>query len=253
MPDFLVPALALPGLGWVALAALCAGLVRGFAGFGTAMIYLPVAAQVMPPVWAIVTLVLVDVVGPVANLPRAWGVAHRPDLMRLVLGAGVTLPFGVMLLAVIPEETYRYGVSVLSLMLLVCLVFGLRWRGELRRGAIYLTGGLSGLSGGIAGLPGPPVILLYMARPLGAAVIRANTMLYLFCFDWLLLGTIAARGGLGWTPVVIGVMMMVPNMVGNVVGGWMFDPRRERIYRWVAYGVIAVSAILGLPVWDGRG
>jgi hypothetical protein len=30
----------------------------------------------------------------------------------------------------------------------------------------------------------------------------------------------------------------------------MFRPEAERIYRWVAYLIIAGSAISGLPVWD---
>ena len=50
MPEILSEALALPGLWLLILGALVAGIVRGFSGFGTAMIYLPIAAQVMPPI-----------------------------------------------------------------------------------------------------------------------------------------------------------------------------------------------------------
>ena len=67
MPDLLTQALAFKGLAWVALAALVAGVVRGFSGFGTALIYLPVAAQVMPPVWAILSLAAMDVRIALAN------------------------------------------------------------------------------------------------------------------------------------------------------------------------------------------
>jgi len=61
---------------------------------------------------------------------------------------------------------------------------------------------------------------------------------------------IGARGELNWTPVVIGLMMAVPNILGNMIGAAIFDPERESLYRAVAYGVIAVSAISGLPLWD---
>lgn len=239
-----------PGLLWLAGAALVAGLVRGFSGFGTAMIYLPVAAQVLSPIWAIVTLTIMELVGPMPNIPRAWRDGHRADLVRLAIGLTVVLPLGLALLAIIRPETYRYVLSGLSLALLVCLVLGLRWRGELRPPLVYGIGGFSGLSGGIAGLPGPPVILLYMASPHPANVIRANTMLHLFFFDWLLLVMIAMRGELGWTPVMIGAMLIVPNLVGNIVGGWLFRPAHEALYRWVAYVIIAASALSGLPLWD---
>lgn len=250
MPDAFAAALNTPGLWLLASAALVAGLVRGFSGFGTAMIYLPVAAQCLPPVWAIVTLTVMDIAGPLPNLPRAWRDAHRADLARLALGALAILPLGLMLLAVIRPETYRFAVSGLSLFLLMCLVLGLRWRGAVRPPLVYGIGGLSGLSGGVAGLPGPPVILLYMASPHGPAVIRANVMLHLFFFEWLLLSVLGLRGELDWTPMLIGVLLMVPNMVGNVLGARIFDPAREHVYRTVAYVVIAVSALSGLPFWD---
>ena len=47
MPDAIATALGQPGLGWLFLAALVAGSVRGFAGFGTGMIFVPAAAQVL--------------------------------------------------------------------------------------------------------------------------------------------------------------------------------------------------------------
>ena len=38
MPDRLNDALALPGIGWLMIVLLLAGLVRGFSGFGSALI-----------------------------------------------------------------------------------------------------------------------------------------------------------------------------------------------------------------------
>ena len=49
-----------------------AGLVRGFSGFGTAMIYLPVASQFLTPFEALITLMVMDFFGP---LPLVLGAA----------------------------------------------------------------------------------------------------------------------------------------------------------------------------------
>ena len=62
------------------------GLVRGFAGFGTAMVYLPVAGQILPPFEALTTLMVMDLIGPLPNLPRAFRISDRPDILRLSLG-----------------------------------------------------------------------------------------------------------------------------------------------------------------------
>src|SRR6056297_1412897 len=86
MPDILAPALAVPGLGWLAVVALLAGVVRGFSGFGTAMVYMPVAGQMLSPVAALVSLVIMDAIGPLAQVPRALRQVERGDLLRLCGG-----------------------------------------------------------------------------------------------------------------------------------------------------------------------
>ncbi|HCQ64737.1 MAG TPA: hypothetical protein DIU07_05985, partial [Rhodobacteraceae bacterium] len=48
MPEIVQGVLATPGLFWIALTFLAAGLVRGFTGFGTALIVMPVAAVFLP-------------------------------------------------------------------------------------------------------------------------------------------------------------------------------------------------------------
>lgn len=99
------------------------------------------------------------------------------------------------------------------------------------------------------GIPGPPVILLYMAGTHGPGLIRANTMVFLFVFDVLLLGILALQGQLGAQPLWLGVAMMLPATLGNLVGGWLFNPAYVRLYRAVAYTIIVAAALSGLPIW----
>ena len=133
--------------------------------------------------------------------------------------------------------------------MLVVLISGLRYRGQVRRGTSFFVGGLAGLAGGLAGSPGPPVILFYMIRPLPAAVIRGTITLYLLGFDLMATGIMAGMGRLEGVFVLLGLALSVPAMAGNWLGTKLFDPAHERIYRMVAYAVIAVSALSGLPVW----
>lgn len=251
MPDAAIEALGYPGLWWLVAGIFVAGCVRGFAGFGTGMIYLPVAAQVLPPVWAITTIVICDVLGPAVIAPKAIRHAHLPDLGRLLAGTLVGLPLGLAALFAVAPEVFRYGLSGLALVLLLCLVLGLRYEGRLTRGLIYGTGGLAGVAGGAAGLPGPPVILLYLASPLPAATVRANTLLFLLGYDVLFLVVFGLGGWLEAVPVWIGLALVLPNALGNFCGAALFRPGYEHIYRVVAYGIIAASALSGLPVWDG--
>ena len=230
--------------------AFAAGMVRGFAGFGTALVYLPVAGQVLDPVQAILSVILMDLVGPIPNLPRGWREAERRDLARLVLGMVVALPLGLALLARLDPQVFRYVVSLLSLGMLVLLVSGLRYHGPMTPPMVVASGAVGGFLGGVAGVPGPPVILLYMASDRPAQVIRANTLLYLFAFDASFILMMLVRGEAGPAIFGVGLLLIAPNLLGNLVGARLFRPERGRLFRAVAYGMIALSALSGLPFWD---
>ena len=109
--------LATEGLWLLIVGAALAGVVRGFSGFGTAMIYLPFASQVLPPVWVLITLLVFDIFGPIPAVPRALRDGHPRDVLRLGAGAVVGLPLGVLLLTSMAPEVFRYGVSGVTLLL----------------------------------------------------------------------------------------------------------------------------------------
>ncbi|MGH1413013.1 MAG: sulfite exporter TauE/SafE family protein [Pelagimonas sp.] len=250
MPDVLSSLASVPGLGWIAFAAFVSGLVRGFTGFGTALVFLPVAAQFLPPFAAIITLTFMDLLSPLPVLKPAWRDADRGDLKRLLIGTIITLPVGLSVLAMVPRDVFRFGVSGLSIAMLAVLVFGIRYRGEVKSAMVYGIGAASGFLGGTAGLPGPPVILFYMARPLPTQMIRANTLLFLFGYDLMIMLALEVFGRMQLEWAVLGLLMGIPGMLGNWLGGRLFRPGLETLYRAAAYAVIAASAVSGLPIWS---
>ncbi len=238
-------------LGLVVLigAALLGGIVRGFSGFGTALVFLPIASPYLGPFGAIIALTIMDIFGPLPNLRRAWEQVNRGDLARLLISCAIALPLGLLLLERTDPELFRYAVSALSLTMLAILMFGLRYQGHVGRPMVFGTGAAAGFLGGIAGLPGPAVILFYMSRPLPVATIRATILLFLFGFDFLILGYLGGMGQVGWANAALGLVLALPNLAGNLLGAWIFNPNRESVYRGAAYAVIAAAALSGLPLW----
>lgn len=250
MPDLLAAALALPGLWWLALAIVAAGLVRGFTGFGSGMIIMPAASSVLDPFSALAFLTVVEFCGPLPNLRDALRVGHRRDALRLLGGAALGLPLGLWALSMMEPVVFGWIVSIAVLALLALLITGWRYAGQVASRALFGVGSLGGVLGGVAGIPGPPVIMLYMASAKPIAVIRANFLLYLMGIDLMMLAIFFAMGLLDPLAIVVGLVLVPVYMVANMIGAWFFDPASERLFRTVAYLVIAVSAILGLPIWS---
>jgi len=249
MPDLIAAALALPGLWWLVGAIMAAGLVRGFTGFGSAMIIMPVASSVLDPFAALAFLAVVEFWGPLPNLRSALRTGAPREALRLLVGAAAGLPLGLWTLSMLDPEIFGWSVSVVVLILLALVMSGWRYAGRLRPSGILGVGSVGGFLGGIAGVPGPPVIMLYMASSLPIAVIRANFLLYLLGIDLMMIAVFAMFGLLDPLAVTVGLLCVPIYMGANVLGAWLFDPGAVRLFRAVAYIVVAASAIVGLPLW----
>ena len=250
MPDLITTALALPGLWWLVAAIVAAGLVRGFTGFGSALIIMPVASSVLNPFAALAFLTVVEFWGPLPNLPAALRIGAPREAVRLLIGAAVGLPLGLWALSMLDPEIFGWSVSVIVLIMLAMVISGWRYSGTLRPAGVVGVGSVGGFLGGIAGVPGPPVIMLYMASSLPIAVIRANFLLYLLGIDLLMLGWFVSMGLLDVLAITLGLLCVPLYMCANVLGAWLFDPKAERLFRALAYIVIAAAAIVGLPLWS---
>lgn len=230
-------------------AAFLAGAVRGFVGFGAALVFLPLAGRVLDPVDAIAAMIVMEFVGPLPMIPKVLPHVHRADLARLVLGTALALPAGLAALFVLDPDGFRSIVAAAALLMLTGLALGWRYSGPLRPPMVFGTGAAAGFLGGVAGIPGPPVIFIYMASPHPAQVIRANMTLFLLAYDWLMLSVLGLAGRLNGALILTGAALILPYMAGNLFGAALFDPGRERLFRRVAYALIAATAISGLPIW----
>ena len=250
MPEFLSSLPDAGGLIWLIVGVVAAGLVRGFAGFGSGMIIMATASSVLPPVSAVIFMMMAELIGPLPNLRSAWREGEPRDVGRLMIGATVMVPVGIWCLANMSTEVFGWIVSASVLLLLAMLMSGWRYKGELTPRLTVGTGALGGFMSGFAGIPGPPVIMLYMSSRLPIAVIRANFLLYLLAIDVVMITVFWGSGLFIWEIAVLGLLAGIPNFVANYAGAQLFDPNAERVFRIVAYIVIAASAILGLPLWS---
>jgi uncharacterized membrane protein YfcA len=94
------------------------------------------------------------------------------------------------------------------------------------------------------------VILFYLAGQAAVASVRANTILFLAALDVVIVVNLLWQDSISWPTLVLALVLAVPYFITTLIGQWAFDPRHERLYRWAAYGVIAIAVVSGLPIWN---
>lgn len=238
------------GVAWLALTVILAGLVRGFAGFGTALVFVPVAAQFLNPPQVVVTLLVVDILGPMLLVPDALRKGEPREVSLLGLGALAGIPAGVWLLTRVDPLAFRWFASVAVLILVGLIVSGWRYWGRPPRIVVPGIGALSGLMGGFSGLSGPPIILLYLGGQEAPARIRANIILFFTLTEFIGLATFWANGILSWKTISLGLILALPYTAATLAGSAAFRRFGKTHFRPIAYLVIAGAALSGLPLFD---
>lgn len=250
MPDILTALLETEGLFWILTAFVVAGLVRGFTGFGTAMIVIPVGAMFLPMPEMIFILTLSGIGSSSTLVPRAWGQADRGEVFLLGVSAAILMPLGVWLLTVLEQSTIRWTVTFIIVLLLAALLTGWRYHGTLGKKGLASVGASAGLIGGATGLTGPMVILFYLAGRKATTTIRANTILFLALVDVAIAINLVLMDLVQLHVFVMAAALTIPYVAMTLVGQALFRPQLEMIYRYLAYAIIAVAALSSMPLFD---
>jgi uncharacterized protein len=238
---------------WLAIAAAVAGLVRGLSGFGSAMIFVPIAGALTSPSTAVVLLFVTD---ELLTLPMVVAATKRcswREVLLLAAGAACTVPVGVWLLVVLDPTLMRWVISSLILVLVAVLASGWRWRRPPSQVSTVAVGGASGLTGGMTGLGGPPVILFWMAGQDGPAQVRANIIVFLtFTGVFNFVGYVV--GGLITDErVALGLALTPAYGLALLLGVWLFRFATPRFFRGLALGLCALAALTGMPLFAALG
>ncbi|WP_136637539.1 sulfite exporter TauE/SafE family protein [Pseudooceanicola onchidii] len=248
MPDWLPEGVSSFGLIVLLVTVFVAGVVYGFAGFGAALIFLPVAARVVPLEVAIAAFNLSAVASLVTVVPKAWKQVDRRAVWVQILCACLSASAGIFVLRTVDVTWLKWAMVLLIAATLIALIAGWRLKAEPTLRMRGYVGLLAGFFGGAVGLLGPAVVIFQLAGTESAARSRATTLVFLTVSSVLILPLMAAQGLITWAVVPLGLAMLVPYGLGTQVGHWLFRPQFEGLYRGAAYALIALAVLLGLPL-----
>ena len=246
----LTGALLTDGLLWIIAASIIAGIVRGFAGFGAGMIFIPVMGIFTDPITTVVALQTMDGIGALPLLKRGIRDGEPRHVARLTASAILFIPLGIYFLATTQSDIFRWIVSAMILILLTLMISGWRYTKRLGSVGTFGVGGIAGFLSGFFGLAGPPVIMMYMSGPYKPETTRANIIIFFFLITIVGFVMLALKGLLTPERIWLGLILVIPYALATLVGQKIFDPARETLFRATAYVVILGSVILSLPLWS---
>lgn len=223
-----------------------AGFLRGFTGFGFALAAVPVITLFVEPAAVVPAIPIVAMVAGAEQLRRAWKMANWHAIQRLLIGAILGAPFGVVALSYLPANIMRALIGIVLLLAVLALWRGYRFKQRPPTSAQLGIGFCSGLLNGATAMGGPPVILFFLAAPEGVAIGRASLLVYFFFISAWSIVTQAVVGLIDLKVIVLALLMIPVMAVGNVIGDRLFNRSKASTYQRIALGFLLVIAVLAI-------
>jgi uncharacterized membrane protein YfcA len=231
---------------WV-LATGCvilAGCVRGFSGFGSALILMPLLSMLIDPHQAVATVILLESIASVELLPKALLKTTWRDVLPMAIAAMLVVPVGAHLLVILDPYLMRRMIAGLLLAVVLILLSGKRYCHPLNRSIKLGTGIASGLLTGFAGVGGIPIVLYHLAGPDDALTNRSNFITF-FALTQIVAVLSYWMNGILSAQVFFLFMLLAPSFAMSLmVGSRFFKRANEAIFRQITLLILLGIALL---------
>lgn len=238
MPDLLALSFLI-----CAVVACIAGMVRGFAGFGAAMVMTPIFSALYGPAVGVALCLMLEIAVALPVVPGVLGLVDWRRIGLMLVAAAVGVPLGNLVLTWAEPKPMRWAISAIVLGAVALLASGWRYKGKPRPATTLAAGVSSGFLNGLAGMAGPPIAFYYLAGQENAAHVRANLTTYFVFVDLVAIATFASRSLIDWNTVVLALFLAPAVMLGGVLGAKLFPLASENFYRRLALALLVGVAI----------
>ena len=232
----------------IALVVIFSGFLRGFIGFGSGLLMIPILSYFYSPVFAMVFNIVIEIPATIYLTFVGIKKANLKEITPMMATMMLTIPFGTIFLVSVDEQIIKTLMSILLIFFVILIGSGWRIKSTITKYVLVLGGTISGLMQGATGMGGPPYVTVLLSKNDSDEVARANILvitsglvisaimsLYyfgLFTKDILFTGAITA-------PVYV---------FATYIGTRFFSFSGNKYYRnssLVALGIVGVATLIG--------
>jgi uncharacterized protein len=227
----------------IGLAVALAGFLRGFIGFGAALVSIPVISLVFGPQLALPIVTVMGIPSVLQLLPDA--VRHSEFRIVMPISCAVFLgtPIGTLVLVSVHPDLMKIVISLLVISMVGFLALGWKLNQQVHSSVLLLSGFTGGLIQGAAGVGGPPVVAIALSRAGSPDRQRGNVLAVMTAIALSSVLPLYYYGLITMQAIAIGLLLFPIYSICTWIGSRYFGTGGRQHFRGAALLVLAVIGI----------
>ena len=211
-------------LGLASLLIVFAGVIRGYSGFGFAVIAALCLNFVVTPIESIVIAITLDLISSLCLIRGVGANIDKPLVTKLIAGMLIATPFSLFVVSWMPSDGLKLLIAGLSMVAggLIMLDLRLNWLDKRYSLAVGAFSGF-GMTAGSAG--GPPLILYLLNLMMSSSELRATAIVFFMASALTSIVGLTVIGAVTGHLVMTSMALLPSALVGNTIG--------KKVHQWL--------------------
>jgi len=223
-----------------------AAVVRGFSGFGFAVIAVVGMNFFLEPQQSVAIVLSLDLVCSINLLKQARKQADIATLKKLILGSLLGIPIGYCFLIMVPSEILKLMICLAILGLALLLFSDYRPFNATCKTTKIGFGLASGAGTASASIGGPMIVYYMLSSNLSTSSQRATMILFFIASEVLTVVSLMAGGLVDETLPKAFAILILPTLLCVHYGQHLFNRRPPQSLKSFALPIMVAVAVLGI-------
>ena len=233
------------GFAVLALGVALGASLNAAAGFGFSLLTVPLMAFVVGPKEAVVLSAVMSVGSNGTVAWRSRSDVDRGVAGRLLGGALLGMPVGLVVLSRLAEEPLQILIGLAVLASAAVLALGVKLRRPHSPTDVGV-GLMSGMFKTSVGISGPPIVILLQGRGLAKTAFRATSASVIVAVNVVSLGLFAVTGRFDRLVIAAALVSLPALPLGYWLGDRMHARVPEERFRYLVLAMVVLSAGLAM-------
>jgi len=161
----------------IVLVILFSGFIRGFLGFGSGLITIPILSYLYSPVFAMVFNIAIEIPATIYLTYVGAKSCKFKEISPMFFAMMLTIPIGTIFLVSVNEQLIKIIMSIFVIFFVVLISTGWKFKATVTNYVLTIGGVISGLMQGVTGMGGPPYATILLSKGDNDEVTRGNILI----------------------------------------------------------------------------